>query len=135
MTEQKESAQQSEAAGVRTVFLAGSSAEERLLTYLKSLPERKLTEEGVSIAAQEVWHRLRHLLMRVVPPNARPTDDGGLRMSWTTNGRYLEIEIAVSAATFEWFYRDTKAQVSDGGENVPVAEIPASLLDRLRELS
>ena len=109
-------------------------AEERWLAYLKSLSERKLANEGVSTVAQQLWYRLRQLDGAIRPPNARPTDDGGMRMSWTENGRYLEIEIAADAATFEWFYRDTSAKISDGDDAIPVTETPNQLLSRLRDL-
>lgn len=112
-----------------------AGVEERWLAYLKSLSERKLANEGVPTIAQQLWSRLRQLHGGITPPNARPTDDGGVRMSWTENGRYLEIEIAADHATFEWFYRDTKAEVSDGEDSIPVTETPSRLVSRLRDLS
>ena len=47
-------------------------------------------------------------------PNASPTDDGGLLMSWTRGGHHLEIEV-MPDATYEWFYRHRAFDIAEGG--------------------
>lgn len=107
---------------------------ERWITYLDSLLERQLANKLVVEAARNLWASLRKMHASITPPNARPTDDGGVRMSWTNNGRYLEVEIAADAATFEWFYRNTKARVSDGDDSIPITKTPPELASRVLEL-
>jgi len=108
------------------------SVEERWSTYLNSLPARQLASEEVVDAARQLWRNIRQLYDRATPPNARPTDEGGLRWSWVSGGRYLEITLFL--ATYEWYFRDSNISLSDGDEEVPVTTVPAKLVDALRKL-
>jgi hypothetical protein len=59
---------------------------------------------------------MREEFEAITPPNASPTDDDGILMSWTCNGRHLEIEM-MSDGTYEWFYRHRASNTAEGGEN------------------
>jgi hypothetical protein len=88
------------------------SAEEQWLSYLRSLASRKLATPAVAVAAENLWRRLRASVPAITRPNASPTDEGGLSMSWNLGRHYLEIEIRPSAK-YDWFYRDRDLGRSD----------------------
>ena len=81
------------------------SPEEQWLSYLRSLASRKLATPAVAVAAEHLWRGLRASVPAITRPNASPTDDGGLSMSWNLGKHYLEIEIRPSSR-YDWFYRD-----------------------------
>jgi hypothetical protein len=106
------------------------SAEERWSLYLESLEKRGLLVDTIIESAQRILTAIAQAMPGTVPPNARLTDDGQLRMYWNRNGRYLEIIIA--ATTFEWSYTDTDAGIYDDYPDIPSTEPPPSkLLDRI----
>jgi hypothetical protein len=88
------------------------SPEEQWLAYLRSLASRKLASSVVALAAEHLWHGLRASVPPITRPNASPTDEGGLSMSWNLGRHYLEIEIRPSAK-YDWFYRDRDLGRSD----------------------
>jgi hypothetical protein len=88
------------------------SPEEQWLSYLRSLASRTLATPAVASAAGNLWRGLRAALPAITRPNASPTDEGGLSMSWNLGRHYLEIEIRPSAK-YDWFYRDRDLGRSD----------------------
>jgi hypothetical protein len=108
------------------------NAEERWLEYLDSLPARGLASDRVSIVAVQLWNRLNEVLP-LPPPDASPTNGGGLLMSWDRNGRHVEIEIE-GDASWEWFYRHRIADVSEAGTGTNVEQIPNELIACLMRL-
>lgn len=87
---------------------------ERWFRYLRSLPSRKLATSAAAAGAERLWVILKEELETVAPPNASPTDDGGVLMSWTHDGHHVEIEFT-PAGTYEWFYRHRISDTTDGG--------------------
>lgn len=106
-------------------------AEERWLIYLRSLPMRQLSSADASAAAERLWTRLTEEIDAITPPNASPTDEGGVLMSWT-RGAHVEIEV-LGDGTYEWFYRDRRSDTTRSGE-VADESVPDELLVRLREV-
>jgi hypothetical protein len=88
------------------------SPEEQWLSYLRSLASRKLATPAVAVAAEHLWSGLRAAVPAITRPNASPTDEGGLSMSWNLGRHYLEIEIR-SSSKYDWFYRDRDLGRSD----------------------
>jgi hypothetical protein len=103
------------------------SPEEQWLSYLRSLASRKLATPPVAVAAEHFWRRLRASVPAIARPNASPTDDGGLSMSWNLGRHYLEIEIR-SSSKYDWFYRDRDLGRSDRQRAQIVEEAPTDLL-------
>src|ERR1043166_7861703 len=97
----------------RQVMELRNDPAERWCRYLRSLPERKLAVREAAAAAERLWILLTEE-MNVTPPNASPTDDGGILMSWTEHGHHLEIEINTTG-TYDWFYRHRASDTTDSG--------------------
>lgn len=118
--------------------LRGSSARELpdvkrdWLAYLKSIDGRKIATSPAAGTAQGIWKTIERSSSAILPPNARPTEEGGLRLSWNRGGRYVEVLIAPDG-TFEWFYTDTN-DVYDGAEDLSLGAAVDSLLARLRDM-
>lgn len=118
-----------------TEALKSSPVEDRLLSYLRSLAGKNLTTETVAVIAEQLWMRIRTADPSVQPPNATPTEDDGLRMSWIRNGYYLAIEVHADAHS-TWYFRDTAARLSERGEIVSLeSDLPISFLLRLRQIA
>lgn len=115
---------------------AGQAAEgdDRLIAYLRSLPQRRLATDHVVRAAERLWERLRDGLPRIAAPNCVPTEDGGLRFSCIKDGRYLDAEIAAEGQ-YEWFFRDRAAGVTEDGSASTVEVVPPQFLSHLRTLN
>lgn len=105
---------------------------EQWTTYLKAINERGIVTALAAHAASAIWNAIARCLAAAVPPNARPTDDQGLRLSWNRAGRYIEILIAPDGS-FEWFYTDTN-NAYEGGEDFATGEPVDRLLARLGDV-
>ncbi len=103
------------------------SPEERWLSYLRSLASRQLASPAVAVAAEHLWLGLRASVPAITRPNASPTDEGGLSMSWNLGQHYLEIEIRPSAK-YDWFYRDRDLRRSDRQRAQTVEAAPTDVL-------
>jgi len=90
------------------------SPTDRWFRYLRSLPARNLARPQAAAAAERLWERLTEEIASLTPPNASPTDDGGVLMSWMEHGYHVEIEVMPSGA-YEWFYRHRESDTTDGG--------------------
>lgn len=106
------------------------SDEERWLSYVRSLGARNLTTVVVAVATERLWRRLRTAIPRVTLPNASPTDDFGLSMSWNLDRHYLEIEVLPSG-DYDWYYRDRDARTNSSESAQPVDAAPTELLKAL----
>lgn len=110
---------------------AADGTETRWYTYVDTLSHRGLTSKEVADAARNVWRAIRSIAPTIPPPDASPTNSRGLLMSWDASGRFhLEIEI-LPDTSYEWFYRERAADVSDGGEEANVDVLPEALVARL----
>jgi len=87
---------------------------ERWFRYLRTLPARHLASAAASAAAERFWVCLSEELERVSPPNASPTDDGGVLISWTERGHHVEVEFDPTGS-YEWFYRHRESDTADEG--------------------
>jgi hypothetical protein len=103
------------------------SPEERWLSYLRSLASRQLASPAVAVAAEHLWRGLRASVPAVTRPNASPTDEGGLSMSWNLGRHYLEIEVRASSK-YDWFYRDRDLGRSDRQRGQPAEAAPTDAL-------
>jgi hypothetical protein len=103
------------------------SSEERWLLYLRSLATRKLATPAVGAAAEHLWCGLLASVPAITRPNARPTDEGGLSMSWNLGRHYLEIGVRPSAK-YDWFYRDRDLGQSDRQRAQTVESAPTDVL-------
>jgi hypothetical protein len=61
----------------------------------------------------QLWQTIAGSAPSAIPPNARLTEDNGLRLSWNRNGGYLEILVGTDG-TFEWFYTDSNDAYESG---------------------
>lgn len=104
------------------------SPEERWLSYLRSLASRQLATPAVAAAAEHLWCGLLASVPTITRPNASPTDEGGLSMSWNLGRHYLEIEIRPSAK-YDWFYRDRDLGQSDRQRAQTVDAAPSDVLN------
>ena len=105
---------------------------ERWSRYLRTLPMRGLATADSAAMTERLWMRLAEELDHLIPPNASPTDDAGILMSWTQRGRHLEIEV-MRDGSFEWFFRHRAANISEGGVQEPDT-VPDELVARLRQV-
>jgi len=103
------------------------SSEERWLSYIRSLAQRELATAGVAVATEHLWRQLRTAVPTITRPNASPTDELGLSMSWNRDRHYLEIEVHPSGE-YDWFYRDRTDRLSDRQRALPVEAAPADKL-------
>jgi hypothetical protein len=103
------------------------SLEERWMSYVRSLADRQLATVGVAFATEQLWQRLRTAVPAITRPNASPTDELGLSMSWNRGRHYLEIEVHPSGE-YDWFYRDRTGRVSDRQRAQPVEAAPTDKL-------
>lgn len=76
--------------------------------------------------------RLSEEVEQLLPPNASPTDDGGILMSWTRGGHHLEIEV-MPDARYEWFYRHRALDIAEGGVEDDT-HLRDELIARLRQV-
>ncbi|MGH7486324.1 MAG: hypothetical protein ACRD3J_21410 [Thermoanaerobaculia bacterium] len=110
-----------------------SDSVERWLAYLRSLPMRSLATENVAAATERLWSQLSDELDALIPPpNASPTDDGGVLMSWQRNGRHLEVEM-MPDGTYDWFYRHRASDTDESGTDA-ADEVSDRFALRLREV-
>jgi hypothetical protein len=110
------------------------SSEEQWFSYLRSLARRQLATPAVAVAAEHLWRGLQASEPAITRPNASPTDEGGLSMSWNLGKHYLEIEIR-SSAEYDWFYRDRDLGCSDRQRAQVVEAAPTDALkSRLRAI-
>lgn len=103
------------------------SPEERWMSYIRSLAHRELATVGVAVATEHLWRRLRTAVPTITRPNASPTDELGLSMSWNRDRHYLEIEVHPSGE-YDWFYRDRTDRLSDRQRAQPVEAAPTDKL-------
>ena len=108
-------------------------AVERWGVYLRSLQTRGLTSGDVAVAAEQLWSSLRGSVASVTPPDASPSNDGGLLMSWDRNGLHMELEV-LADCTYEWFFRQRSLDISEGGAEVSVDTISPELASRIRQV-
>ncbi len=119
---------------IRKLAELGAGAEQRWMAYLHSLASRRLASEDVAKASERIWNELSEELGAIVsPPNASPTDEGGVLMSWTRNGHHVELEVLPDAENYEWFYRHRASDFDETGAD-PVDTASDRLLERLRQL-
>lgn len=107
------------------------NAGERWLRYLRSLPMRHLSTSTAAAASERLWTRLTEEIEAITPPNASPTDDGGVLMSWTRDA-HIEIEV-MPDGTYEWFYRHRATNTTRSGQ-VNDESLPDEFVLRLREV-
>lgn len=82
-------------------------------------------------AIRRVWWLLEWMVGRPLrAPVAGPGGDLGFQMSWSTEGFYLDLDIAEDG-TFEWFFKDRGTGVIEGSEDDRHAIPPESLVRRL----
>lgn len=112
---------------------ASTSVEDRWLGYLDSLAKRQLTSDDVASASEQLWFNLAENSVTLTPPDASPTNDGGLLMSWDREGRHLEIEV-LPDLSYEWFYRERLADVTENDEAASVDVVSPELVRRLRQV-
>jgi hypothetical protein len=105
---------------------------ERWLTYIESLDDKKLTTSAVVTTAESLWHTIAKSSKSIMPPNARPTDDEGLRLSWNRKNSYLEILIS-GDGMYEWFYTDSN-NVFDSADGLSLESDPSALLEHIVRL-
>jgi hypothetical protein len=121
------------AAGTAVAGLALTAAEDRWLAYLHSLAARQLTSADVASNAEQLWLTLVERAAAATPPDASPTNDGGLLMSWAREGRHLEIEV-LPDLTYEWFYRERLADMTENDDAASVDVVSPELIKRLRQV-
>lgn len=118
----------------RRVAALRENVHERWARYLRSLPLRGLATAESAAASERLWTRLSEEVECLVPPNASPTDDGGILMSWTKGGHHLEIEVMPNAR-YEWFYRQRTLDIAEGGvETDDNDNLRDELVGRLRQV-
>ena len=103
------------------------SPEERWMSYIRSLAHRELATAGVAVATEQLWRQLRTAVPTITRPNASPTDELGLSMSWNRDRHYLEIEVHPSGE-YDWFYRDRTDRLSGRQRAQPVEAAPTDKL-------
>lgn len=103
------------------------SSEERWMSYIRSLADRELATAGVAVATEQLWLQLRKTVPTITRPNASPTDELGLSMSWNRDRHYLEIEVHPSGE-YDWFYRDRTDRLSDRQRSILVEAAPTDQL-------
>lgn len=101
--------------------------DERWLTYVRSLSALNLAAVTVSVATEHLWRKLRATAPKLTLPNASPTDDLGLSMSWNLDRYYLEIEVLPSG-DYNWFYRDHDTRKGASENSQPVDAAPTERL-------
>lgn len=102
------------------------------VTYLKAIDERQVAAALAVKTANGIWKAIARSSSTILPPNARLTEDSGLRLSWNREGRYVEILIRPDG-TYEWFYTDT-SDAYDGDEDLSVSAPIDQLLAHLRDM-
>jgi hypothetical protein len=105
---------------------------EEWIAYLKSLDDRQLTTSSAVKTARGVWKAIVRSSSTILPPNARLTEDNGLRLSWNRAGRYVEILIGPDG-TYEWFYTDT-SNAYEGAEELTVSAPIDDVVARLHDM-
>src|SRR5205085_4721084 len=98
----------------RKVAALRENVEERWTRYLRAMPMRRLATAASAAACERLWTRLSEEVERLLPPNASPTDEGGVLMSWTRGAHHVEIEVLPNG-TYEWFYRHRPLDIAVGG--------------------
>lgn len=107
--------------------------DERWLSYLRALPQRDLTADAVNDAMELLWQDLRRSVPNIHPPDASPTDDRTLLMSWDRDQHHLEIEVMPSGK-YLWFYRDHDVNSDEIGEGAPAEPLSEDLLAHARKI-
>jgi hypothetical protein len=92
---------------------------------------RQLASPNAAAASERLWTQLTEEIHDLTPPNASPTDEGGVLMSWTCDA-HVEIEVLLDG-TYEWFYRDRRSDTTRSGE-VTDETLPDEVVVRLREV-
>lgn len=110
------------------------TVDERWQAYLESLAGRNLTSGDVAAAGKRMWAMLRRIVPTLSVPDASPTNQGGLLISWDLVGEHLEIEI-LADLSYEWFYRERANDLSADGDQPSTETIPGDLLARLRQFA
>ena len=105
----------------------------RWTSYLASLPARGLATAEVSSSTIQLWESLVDIAS-VAPPDASPTADGGLLMSWDRADHHLEIEV-LNDASYEWFYRNRRLGKTASGVGATGDDIPEELVARIVSLT
>jgi hypothetical protein len=100
---------------------------QRWTDYIRSLSERQVITPLVSSTVDKLWATLRQSVPKIYPPDASPTDDGTLLMSWIREEHHLEIEVMASGA-YIWFYRNHKLNKDYIGEGSPAGDLSTELL-------
>lgn len=102
------------------------------LAYLRKISDEQVVAPAAARTAIEIWGILTKDAPTVIPPNARPTEDDGLRLSWNRAGAYIEILVASDGAV-DWFYTDTN-DTYDGEDNLSIDASLDALVARLRDM-
>jgi hypothetical protein len=110
-----------------------TTGEQRWRTYLDALPAQHWSSPEVVAAARRVWLRLRNHVEAITPPDASPTEDGTLIMSWSQNEHHLEIEIMPND-TYVWFYRHHASDREAYGDGVRTDALPQELIESALQL-
>ncbi|MBV9494774.1 MAG: hypothetical protein JOZ54_11060 [Acidobacteria bacterium] len=100
--------------------------------YIRSLPMRHLATSAAASTSERLWIQIAEEVDQVSPPNASPTDENGVLMSWTRSGHHLEVEV-MNDGTYEWFYRHRASHTDDGGSESDDI-VPDTLFERLRQV-
>ena len=102
---------------------------QRWIDYVQSLSERDLVTPTVSTASRLLWKKLVSALPSAHPPDASPTEDGTLLMSWIRAEHHLEIEVLPSGQ-YVWFYRNHELNQDDIGKGESSDDLVPDLLVR-----
>lgn len=133
MPERKTVSREPASSGTAVAGRERTDAENRWRAYLHSLGTRHLTSHDVASAAEQLWLTLAENAAPATPPDASPTNDGGLLLSWDRKGQHLEIEV-LPDLSYEWFYRERLADVTENDEAASVDVISHKLVQRLRQV-
>ncbi len=112
---------------IENVAQPALSPEERWLSYIRSLSGRNLATVTVTNAAERLWRKLRIAVPTIALPNASPTDEFGVSMSWNLDRHYLELDVS-PFGDYDWYYRDRDNRTSSGESAQPVDAAPTEQL-------
>jgi hypothetical protein len=95
--------------------------------FLRSLPD----SDGVSVAsvraAEQLWVRLR--AMNFSLPDAIPTQNGGIFMSWDRDQYHLDITIG-STGFADWFFMDRTTQEYKNEDGILAPALPTATMSK-----
>jgi hypothetical protein len=103
----------------------------RWIDYIRSLSKGNLVATTVEHATDLLWRQLCQSLPSIYPPDASPTEDGTLLMSWLRDEHHFEIEVMPSER-YVWFYRNHELNRDYIGEGSPSEALTPEFMERAR---